>query len=403
MDIARESYIQQTNYNNPYQNHEVKEKIKDSFIKKYGVNHPLKSDEIKEKRFNTYREKYNRDNVSQKHISLEILNILNNKEKLIEQLNNNSIVGLARKLKIDGKTIASIMIKYGIKLPGRSSYENQISKWLNDINIEFIQNTKAIISNELDFYIPKFNIAIEFCGLFFHSEWNPYGKKDSKYHYNKWKECNDKGIQLITIFEDEWLENENKVKQKLLSLFGMSEKGIPARKMHIKKVEWHVAKEFCDTYHLQNSGNPSTISYGAYDIYDNICGIMLFNRNTRSNADYELIRFVGDGKSHVGMASKLLKSFINDFNPTSIVSFADNRWSNGNLYEKIGFKLEKTLNPDYYYTDYKNRWHKSNFRKSRLKSRFKNVDLTLTEFEITQDLGYDRIWDCGKKRYIWKI
>ena len=106
----------------------------------------------------------------------------------------------------------------------------------------------------------------------------------------------------------------------------------------------------------------------------------------------------------VGAASKLLKYFIKKYNPESIISYADRRISDGNLYEKIGFSFSHCSDPRYFYFPKKNpldRLHRSNFTKSKIKIKFPNVDLSKTEKDIMKELEYGRIWDCGTKVYIW--
>lgn len=74
------------------------------------------------------------------------------------------------------------------------------------------------------------------------------------------------------------------------------------------------------------------------------------------------------------------------------------------LYTKLGFKLTKTLKPDYWYYNCKygrdKRFHKFGFGKSNLKKKFPKIyDDNKTEWEMIQELGFDRIWDCGKFKY----
>jgi very-short-patch-repair endonuclease len=67
-------------------------------------------------------------------------------------------------------------------------------------NDQIIENSRKIIQPyELDIYIPKKKIAIEFNGLYWHSS----ERKEKDYHYQKYKKCKEKGIKLIQIFEDD--------------------------------------------------------------------------------------------------------------------------------------------------------------------------------------------------------
>ena len=118
--------------------------------------------------------------------------------------------------------------------------------------------------------------------------------------------------------------------------------------------------------------------------------------------NWELIRSCSKlNHNIVGGASKLLSYFIKQYKPQLIYSYADLRWTSDveNVYTKLGF-VSKNLNyePHYWYTiDYKTRLHRSNFTKQNLIK--KGADSSKTEFEIMDELGYSRIWDCGTLRY----
>ena len=56
------------------------------------------------------------------------------------------------------------------------------------------------------------------------------------------------------------------------------------------------------------------------------------------------------------------------------------------------------------YNEYVNkfqRFHKMRFNKKTLSKKY-GFPLTMTETEMVKELGYDRIWDCGLIKYIWK-
>jgi hypothetical protein len=123
---------------------------------------------------------------------------------------------------------------------------------------------------------------------------------------------------------------------------------------------------------------------------------------------YELLRFATDIEFRViGIASKLLSFFVKKYNPKSIISFADRRWTLdkcNNLYTNIGFELKNTLKPDYTYYNPKldrfRRYHKFGFGKNSIKKKFPEIySSEKTEWMMMQEAGYDRIWDCGKFCY----
>jgi hypothetical protein len=97
----------------------------------------------------------------------------------------------------------------------------------------------------------------------------------------------------------------------------------------------------------------------------------------------------------LGKVSKLAYSKLNQ----PLVSWADYRLSQGNGYLKAGWKLEETLPPDYFY------FKASTFEVVSKQSRQKQVIKTpeeMTEYEHALLDGLERVWDCGKIRFLYK-
>ena len=117
-----------------------------------------------------------------------------------------------------------------------------------------------------------------------------------------------------------------------------------------------------------------------------------------SNYEWELLRFCNKiNTTIVGGASRLLKHFLKINNPINLISYADMRWSNGNLYEVLGFKRIRISPPNYFYIINKKREYRYKFRKDVLVSE--GYDKNLTEFEIMNQRGYNKIYDCGNIVY----
>ena len=105
---------------------------------------------------------------------------------------------------------------------------------------------------------------------------------------------------------------------------------------------------------------------------------------------------VPDVRVH-GVWSKLLKKFVVENSPKSIVSFSDNRLFSGKVYDAIGFTMDGSVKPDYYWIKGMHRHHKSGLRKKGLE---RNSGLTETQLREAQ--GYRKIWDLGKTRWVWR-
>ena len=336
----------------------------------------------------------------------------------------HNITTLEYKLKYPNERIVSTSISEKLSDLAKTTNINMVPTWTSKGETEikeFIKslgfivgkskNRKLLDGKEIDIVVEGTNICIEYNGLYYHTE--KMGKTSS-YHLNKTIDCNQIGYRLFHVFEDEWKINENLVKSKLKHLLKVNDGiKIGGRNVTIKKINTEDKSFFLKNNHIQGT-DKSNISYGAY-YKDVMVGVMTFNdkRNMTKNSkgEFELSRYATKQNYMVmGLASKMLKQFINEYSPKTIISFADRRWTidgNNNLYTNLGFNLVSITKPTYYYYNSKvsryKRFHKFGFGKNNLKKRFLNLDYTKTEKELTAELGYDRIWDCGLFKYELKL
>ncbi|BBI90695.1 homing endonuclease [Tenacibaculum phage PTm1] len=292
------------------------------------------------------------------------------------------------------------------------SMESMVSKSELEI-LEFIKEnyTGNIIHSdrsiipplELDIYLPEINLAIEFDGLYWHST---AVQQDKKYHSNKTKQCSELGVQLIHIFEDEWLHKEAIVKSRIINAIKQTPERIYARKCVIKEVTSTESMKFQKDNHIQG-GVGSKYKLGLY-YNDELVSLMTFgnlrvvNGSKSTPNTFELLRFCNKlNTTVIGGASRLLKHFIKIIKPTTIISYSDRRWSNGNLYKQLGFEYVHTSEPSYSYVINDTREHRFKYRKSNLVKQ--GHDPKLTEKQITESLGLYRIYDCGTDKWILNL
>jgi hypothetical protein len=294
-----------------------------------------------------------------------------------------------------------------------SKGENEVKDFLFNNGVIVKQSTRKLLDGiEIDLFLPDYNIGIEYNGNLYHTE--NYGKKGFNYHLNKTKVATDKKIKLFHIFEDEWHLRNEIVKNKLLHILNKNySTKLHARKCNITEINKDIKSKFLEKYHIQGDDR-SNYFLGAY-YNETLIAVMSFNNNRNLNKEknhsddtYELTRYCTNSDYIInGIASKLLKFFILNKKPKKIISFADRRWTplfNNNLYTNLGFDLTKILKPDYTYFNKKahrsKRLHKFGFGKNAIKKRFPEIyNENKTEWEMMQELGYDRIWDCGKFKY----
>lgn len=284
-----------------------------------------------------------------------------------------------------------------------SKKETEVRDFISTIyNGEIITNSKKIINGyELDIYLPDINFAIEYNGLYWHSEKHIL---DKNYHLKKTKECESKGIHLFHLFEDDWILKNEIVKSMLINNISKSKNIIYARKCLIKDVNYDDAKIFLDNNHLQGYSS-SKIKLGLY-YNDKLVSLMTFGNyriclGKKAIEDhYELIRFCNKiNHTVVGGSSKLFKSFIKKYKPKQILSYADYSWSKGNMYNKLGFTLVSTSRPNYHYIIGNKKHHRYKYRKSELIKQ--GFDKNKSEHQIMYERKIYRIYDCGTLKFEW--
>lgn len=285
----------------------------------------------------------------------------------------------------------------------RSTLELKIAKFLDECSCGYTTNDRNLLKNyEIDILIENKKLAIELNGLFWHSEYY----LNSDYHLNKLDNCNKIGYSLIQFYEDEIIEKFDIVKSIIKNKLKIIDNKIYARKCVIREIDSSTSAEFLNRNHLQGNIN-AKIRLGLY--YNNeLVSLMTFGKKriamgnkNNINGEYEMLRFCNKLNTLViGGASKLLNYFIKSYSPKSILSFADRRYSNGKLYEKLGFIHLKNTAPNYWYVLNKKREYRFKFRKDVLVKQ--GFDAQKTEHQIMLDRNIPRIYDCGNMKFIYE-
>lgn len=347
----------------------------------------------------------------------KIQQVLNDKQFLQEEYDKfKTLKDIASSIGTSTATLSSFFSRHNITTRTGNDYdrknfkskeEMQLYNWICSVlssDTEVRSGDRKTIGKELDVYIPSLGLAVEYNGIFSHM-YRPdakteEAKKGPSFHLNKTIKCQDKGIQLIHIFSDQWTKNPDAVKTILMAKLGINKK-IFARKCTIKIPSVHEKNEFLNKYHLQGA-DKSKFHYGLYH-NDELVSIMTFGISRyNKNYKWELVRYCGKmGITVVGGFSKLLKNFTKN-NMGSIVSYADRCYSDGNVYQKNGFVLTKINKPSYHYLNLnKNiRVNRRMYTKKRILEMLKLSSSQKSESELTKELGIDKIFDCGTLTYI---
>lgn len=425
----------------PQQTESVKNKVKDTNLEKYGHSSHNSNQEVKNKKVETMMDNYGISNPSQLQATKDVIISSNLKKygtehylqsneryendiktrynRVLDMCSENNVIPVFSyedfkkssrhtylKFKCndcdneyDSQTNTRISKCSCKKLSGTSLQENDLLQYIKSLipEVEVLTNVRDVISpKELDIYIPSMKLAFEYNGMYWHSTEH----KSEKYHQEKVLACNENGINLIHIFEDEWNSDDKNaiIKERIKNKIHTSTV-IYARKCKILPVHKEVAASFLNNHHIQGN-TQSPICIGLY-YEDSLCALMTFGKSRFDKTiQYELIRYCSSG-TVVGGASKLLKHFEKTYNPTSLMTYADMNWSTGNLYDKLGFEFDTYTVPGYFYYDPATKERISRQRCQKHKLIKKGFDSSLTEKHICCNiLGYYKIYDSGNLKYI---
>jgi hypothetical protein len=264
--------------------------------------------------------------------------------------------------------------------------ESEINDWLTRLGVKFNHLDRIQIKpKELDFFVPDRGLAIEFCGLYWHSEM----RLPKNYHVEKLQKCREVGISLLTIFGDEWEFKQDIVKSIVMHKLGLSQVKLSARKGEVKEISYREAKEFFEKNHLM--GGTLHKAVGLF-ISDKLVSCLSYCIKKES---LEIMRFASVLNTNVRGAFGKLLSFLKDKEVDQIVSFVDLRYGDGHSYSKLGFqKVKRTLG-----------WKWTDFRRTynRLKCRANMDDRKLSQAEHASEMGFCKIFDCGQEKYTLKL
>lgn len=392
LNAYRNTMQQRYGVDNPIKNQDIRAKAVSTNRDRYGVDYPTQSYQVRQKIQQTNNNKYGARNYNQTHIPDETLEILENRI-LLEAYLYYHPTNVEVDLGISITTFYRALRSNNIQLPPNSSRgENSVVAIIKDAGISFLRNCRSVISNELDIFIPSHNVAVEFNGVYWHSS----KFKDKKYHQQKALDCMKKGIQLISVWEDDW---NNETKQRILinkikSKLGLVEDRVYARKCVVKLLDPKTAHAFLDQNHIQGK-TAASVWLGLF--YQTELVAVLGLKKTKDEGVWDLVRFA-TSKTVVGGFSKLLAYFKSNYDWKTIFTFAHLDYSHGNVYEKNGFTKSHITPPGLFYVNGNVRIRREVFMKHKLSKLFDEyAGQSVREFLESKRI-YE-IYDCGSIRY----
>lgn len=380
----------------PTQNEKIKKKIKETLDNsendtrigskrwnemmksKYGVENISQNEMIKDKKKLTYIKNYGVENPAA--MQMHNYKDWNNFKNFVKNLNADCLE-LAEYFqtsvsKIRQQAYKTNTVKYIKDFHTYSHPELIIKRMLLSLglkeNEDFIPHTRRIIKPlELDFYLPKYKLAIEVSPTYTHNSmhiWDSQEGLDENYHYNKFRQCKKAGIDLITVFD--WT-NEDLVENILKS----------KNNKDINKYDYETVKYEDVKNILSNNFNNDRYIIKLAKHKQNIIGVFVWYKNNY-NKTIELkyySNFNNDKFQVFQQAIENIASTVKTYNKIIIVS--DSSIGLNNILLETGFTIKEQIEPKVHYCS-KNVYVKSH------KTINKNKNILIQG-------GFLPVYDCG--------
>ena len=358
-------------------------------------------------------------------------------ERLTErhpQMSYNSLIykGINNKVAVECKThgISEVFISsflrsdYGCPIcsgfSGPSKPEIEIKDYILSLGIkeeEIITSHRPdwMGGKELDIFLPKYNLAIEFNGsVYHHSSTSKYISSFSKgtskhkdYHLNKWKICMDRGVTLLSVYDFMWQDTHKNelLKCKIQYHLNLAKK-IYARKCTIKPVELATAKEFLELNHIEKFGSylKDLTAFGLYynEVLVMVCTTGYIYEQSAKDFRLKIHRMCSLKDTVViGGLSKLHKHVLKEYSVDS-VSYLITLYTGSSTLKSFNYTLKA---PRYYWVKPGSTltvYSRNKTQKSKLEALF-GVPVLDTDTESTymEKLGYLKVYDNGLAEIIF--
>lgn len=324
------------------------------------------------------------------------------KNQLVDLYGNNTYNQIASILNCSQATIHRFFEKYGIQAKKSNDYpqvannfkstqEIVITDWLISLGLEIITDYR-IDGVSYDIYIPAKNLAIEYNGIYWHSD--KFKRKDL--HQDKTNKAEANGFRLFHVWEDDWRDHQKIVRSMIINAIGMTTDRISGRDCVVGIIDPSIAKQFYNDNHIQQFAS-AKVHVGLTDNSGRLVFAASFRKPRFTNKyQWELIRMASVINTNVrGGVSRVLKYFRAK-NPGTIVSYADRTYSAGNVYKSMGFVLTHTNPISYWYVINGKRVPRTLFTKKSL------PDSPYSEKTTADIIGLPRIWNSGIQTWVLK-
>ena len=302
-ETAKQTWITKYGTDHPWKNEAIKQKITATNIERYGAAVPITSDIVLAKRRQTNLERYNAempfqsesiqnkaaetikakysvDNVSEDDVILakrvatsrsngyqrycDVLSAMHNitllstKQQFIENDTLEFKCNRCQSVWTQSRRVAQKIIcdncRYFVNKDsvGESQLVDFIRSIVGDQYDIQLHNRSVLDGQEIDVYIEHLKLGFEFNGCYWHSDLF----LDNDYHQLKISKANERGVVLIHIFENEWNDDNDRIKQKIAACIKTRSRAVKIVYNTSAEPAWCIrSSEKSDTYKRKYSGD----------------------------------------------------------------------------------------------------------------------------------------------------
>lgn len=222
---------------------------------------------------------------------------------------------------------------------GSSMQEDNVYNYILSLGIDennIIRHDRKFLGNkqEIDILIPSKKLAIEYNGAYWHTD--DKRCRTSKYHYNKFNICENKGIRLLTIFDLDWNNKKDCVKDVVKKSLGLCVNVVNSSDCVVDEIERSDAEKFLNKYNIDNVSLNCEIGV-AIRFGDEIVFVASFYRNK-----YDCFVLNSYAEKNDIVVCNAIESVIDyvmlRYNPAIIKAYSNNDYGDGEVFKKYGFE-----------------------------------------------------------------
>lgn len=224
--------------------------------------------------------------------------------------------------------------------------------------------------------------------------------------HSSFQQIEKKEKNEIVLWEDVWHKRDKQVKARILSLLGHN-KTISARDTQIVKLDKPTLESFLDENHLMDAVSAKhkygLMYKGVLVAVASFSSAKTFYREEGEFRSVELVRYASlQGVNVVGAMGKFLEHFIEQHKPDDIMTYTDREWSDGEVYEKLGFVKTEQTTPILFWIHPQEKirfpLHKIPIE---LQTECQSLGMEMTDFLAQK--GFVKIQNLGNNKFILKL